>query len=40
MTTEEYEESGLKVGDKIYIHFKDGKLLYYNLDVDQEVYSR
>lgn len=40
MPTEEFEESGLKVGDKIYIHFKDGKLLYYNLDVDQEVYSR
>lgn len=40
MPTEEFEELGLKVGDKIYIHFKDGKLLYYNLDVDQEVYSR
>jgi len=40
MPTEEFERSGLKKGDKIYIHFKDGKLLYYNLNMDQEVYNR
>ena len=40
MPTEEFEKSGLKTGDKIYIHFKEGKLLYYNLNMDQEVYNR
>lgn len=40
MPTEEFEKSGLKIGDKIYIRFREGKLLYYNLNMDQEVYNR
>lgn len=40
MPTEQFEQSGLKNGDELYIHFKEGKLLYYNLNMDQEVYSK
>ncbi len=34
MPTEAFEKTGIKKGDKIYIHFKEGKLLYYNLDLE------
>lgn len=40
MPSEEFEKSGLKIGDKISIHFKTGKILFYNLGVDQEVYEK
>lgn len=40
MPTEQFEQSGLKKDDELSIHFKEGKLLYYNLNVDQEVYSK
>lgn len=40
MPTERFEAMGLKSGDDLYIHFKEGKLLYYNLNVDMEVYNK
>lgn len=33
MQTEQFEKAGIQKGDKIYIHFSEGKLLYYNLDL-------
>lgn len=39
MPTEEFEKADIKAGDKIYIHFKEGKLLYYNLDLDRNIES-
>lgn len=35
MTTEEFNRMQIKVGDKISIRFKDGKLHYYNLNAEK-----